>query len=235
MLANTPKDNRALVEPALAQRGRALVELGRYADGAAALDALFEQFPKTPYTVECANALSRAYAELASQEPDPKTRVEKFNKAVAALKTVMKHDPSTARRGSVTVQVGRLYELKAKAEEDHGTPEKVTEFRKEAIANYQILTLFENPQDPEMRPHLDEAFYRMLALQVQLELWQDVYNDAGTYLQAFPNGPHALEIRQWRSRANAQLAAPGGPRADAPAAPAETPAAPADAAPAPNP
>jgi len=222
VLAKAPKNERGLIEPALAYKGRALVELGRYADGVAALDALFVQYPKTPFTVVASYALSKACAELGSQEPDPVKRIEMFNKSVTAMKTVISRDASTARRGDATVQVGRIYELKAQAEKAHGAADKAAEYRDQAIATYQILTLFENAQDPDMQPYLDEAYHRCLALYLEAQRWKDLVADAGSYLKALPNGKYALDIRQWRSTASARLAAEGGTPAETNGIPVES-------------
>lgn len=215
VLAGVSDGSRALREPALARKGIALAELKRYAEAAEALALLFAEYPRTSFTVAAAAARSRACAELGGVEANPEKRLDYFNAAVDATKTAIKHDKSASRRGEATVEIGRIYELKAKAEADHGSAEKAKDYRKEAIANYQILTLFENPDDPEMRPHLELAYHKLLAQYVDLEMWQDVYTDSDTYLKAFPDGPHALDIRQWRSRANAQLAAEGGPHTEA--------------------
>ncbi len=220
VLAKAPPEERTLIEPTLALKGRSLVALGRYAEGVTALDALFAQFSKTPYTVECQVALSKACAELGGVEADATARVNLFNKSVTAMKTVMQHDTNTVRRGEATVQVGSIYELKAKAEAAHGTPERAAEFRDQAIASYQILTLFEDPRDLVMRPYLDEGYHRCLALYLEAARWKDLSADAGAYLAAFPDGKYVLDIRQWRSTANAHLAAEGGaPEAAAPAEP----------------
>jgi tetratricopeptide (TPR) repeat protein len=233
VLANAKPDERAKQEPSLAGKGRALVALGRYAEGVAVLDTLFTQYPRSIFTVDGEYARSKAYAELAAVEADPTNRFDRFNQAIASMKEVMKYDTSSGRRGEATVEIGRINELKAQAEGQFGKPEDVVKYRDAAIATYQTMILFEKADDAAMRPHLEEAFYRCLRLFLDSERWQDLYGDAGNYLKVFPNGKHALEIRQWRSRAGAQLAAQGGPSGDAvpTASGAATPA----AAPAPAP
>lgn len=247
VLANAAADNRQLQEPTLAGKGRALVALGQFAEGATTLEKLFAAYPRTGFTVECTYALSKAYSELGAVEADGAKRGEMFNKAVTAMKEALKYDQSTERKGEITVQVGRLFELKAKAETQHGDPKKVQDYLDQALATYQSMVLFEDLNDAKMRPHLEEAFYRGMALFLQAERWQDLFNDATTYLATFPSGKYVLDVRQWRSRAQSRLAmqgaapaaaaptapsAPGGAVAPAPVNPA--PSAPAAAAPAPE-
>ncbi|MCE9614588.1 MAG: tetratricopeptide repeat protein [Lentisphaerae bacterium] len=225
VLSTAKPDERGKIEPALAGKGRALVLLGKYPEGAATLEDLFKRYPKSAFTVESSYALSKAYAEQAAVEKDGGKRFDLFNESIKAMKNVVARDTSVERRGDVQVQVGRISELKAKSEADNGgTPEKVSEYRDQAIATYQAMILFEDAKDQKIRPYLEEAYHRCLALFLESERWQDLYNDASGYLSKFPNGKYLLEARQWRSQANARLAAQGENMAAPAGAPTATPA-----------
>ncbi|MFM7504970.1 MAG: tetratricopeptide repeat protein, partial [Rubrivivax sp.] len=207
VLAGAAPTDRAKVEPSLAYRGRALVAMGRHADGVAALQELFKRYPKTAYTVDSKAALSRAFAELGATETDLAKRTKLFNDSVEAMKEVIKYDNTPERRAASTVEVGNIYELRAKAEAQNSLPERATKYRNDAIATYQSLILF--PSDQKARPYLETAYYRCLQLFLESENWQDLENDATSYLRIFPSGKHVLEVRQWRSRAKARLAVTG--------------------------
>lgn len=209
LLANAKADERAKIEPSLAGKGRALVALGRFTEGVEVLERLFKEFPRSSFTVDGQYALSRAYSELAATETDADKRAVQFNQAVESLKAVMKYDTTVERRADASLETGRIYELKAQAETQHGTAEKAATYWKDAIAAYQTMILFENVTDAAVRPYLEEAYHRCLRLFLERELWQDLAGDADKYLQAFPSGKFVLDARQWRSRANARLAGEG--------------------------
>jgi tetratricopeptide (TPR) repeat protein len=217
LLAGASDKDRARVEPSLSGKGRALVRLGRFAEGADVLEDLFKRFPKTSFTVEASYERSKAYAELGALEADADKRFDRFNQAISAMKKVIKYDDSVSRRGAVTVEVGKILELKAKAESKHGSPEDATTMRDDAIATYQGMILFEDAGNPQLRPYIDEAYHRCLNLFKESERWQDLFDDAEQYLKTFPQGKHVLDARQWRSQANARLAAEGSASATAPA------------------
>ena len=203
------QDNRALLEPALAGKGRALVALGNFADGAKALDDLFEKFPRTSFTVNAAFDLSRAYANLAGQEPNGDTRFDLFNASISAMRKVKQHDESAARRAQINVEVGRIQALKAKAEQDFGSKAKAAEYANDAIGSYQTVILFENPQESGVRPHFEEAFHESIKLFESTERWQDIFDDSNRYLELFPSGKYKLEMQNQRSRSRAKLIGAG--------------------------
>ena len=52
---------------------------------------------------------------------------------------------------------------------------------------------------------------------VEIKRWQDVADDCGAYLDAFPNGKYAAEIRNLKSQAGIEISVGGGAKAPAPA------------------
>lgn len=215
----TAKTTRALREPAMLGRGKALIELGRFAEGASTLDELLRTYQRSGYTVEAASSASRAYSEVAQREPDANKRIELFNKAVEAEKTVRKFVTNNWQRAESNLRVARIQERKAKGEEQHGKPEKAKDYRREAIATYQLIMMAE-AGTPEMRKTMDDAFGECIQLLVQIEEWEDAAGDCERYLELFERGgKHVLEVRQAQARAKAGLAR----QASTPPAPAPAP------------
>ena len=194
---------RAHIEAALAGRGRALVALERYAEGAQDLKKLFEQFPKTSFTVDAAYDLSRAHARLAAEEVDADERFDIFNKSIVAMQKVLAYEPQ--RRGQAKVEVARIQERKAEAERKNGSTVKADRYRNEAIATYQTVILFEDAQDVSVRPHLEDAYHACIRLFLEVEQWQDAYDDANEYLKVFQHPKFEADVRNWRSKAAAKL------------------------------
>jgi tetratricopeptide (TPR) repeat protein len=195
--------DRAYNEAALAGKGRALVALEEYEDGAKTLEKLFQEYPRTSFTVDATYDLSRALARLAAGESDAEKRRDIFNKSIVAMQKVLNYDPQ--RRGQVNVEVARIQELKAEAERNGGNVASADRFRNEAIAAYQTVILFEDAQDANVRPHLEDAFHACIRLFLEAEQWQDAFDDANEYLKVFRDPKYEAEVRSWRSKAAAKL------------------------------
>ena len=183
--------------------------LGRYPEGAEALDELLEKFPRTAYTVEAAFDLSKAYAELGGSEPDGDKRFDLFNKSINAMKTVRQHDKSVARRAQVNLEVGRIIELKAAAEIQYGSKARRVEYRDEAIAAYQTIILFESVKEPGVKGFIEEP-----SASASGSFWKASDGRMPMTMQAaILNCSRAASInlrpRTARSRARAKLAATG--------------------------
>jgi len=195
--------DRAYTEAALVGKGRALVALEDYKDGAKILEELFNNYPKTSFTVDAAYDLSRALARLALEEPDSGKRLEIFNASIVAMQKVLAYDPQ--RRGQANVEVARIQELKAEAERQDGNAAGAKRFRNEAIAAYQTVILFEDAQDAIIRPHLEDAYHACIQLFLEAEQWQEAFDDANEYLDVFRDPKYEAEVRSWRSKAAAKL------------------------------
>jgi len=199
----------ARIQAALLGKGKCQVELGNYAEGAKTLEDLFARFPNTVLTIEASFYLSKAYSEMGIREKDENKRFELFNLAVKAVKRVRRFDTSAKGRAMTNLRVGEIYELKMKAEQEMGSPEKAVEYRQEAIAAYQTILLFENPDVAEIRPFVEDAYHKCMPLMLEAEEWGDVIEDAERYFQIFPRGKHIQDIRKWHNKARAKQAAAG--------------------------
>ncbi|MFC1499336.1 tetratricopeptide repeat protein, partial [Verrucomicrobiota bacterium] len=200
-------------ESALANKGRALTEQKKYRDAVETYDLLFEEYPNSGYTIEAAFYLSRAASELARKESDDKKRFGSFNKSIQAMKKMRQHAKArkdTGKMAESDVEIARINELKAQSEEEYGNTEqdkeKAGEYRDKAVATYQQFIMFANYDDPKVRPHLGNALHECINLFIQIERWENAIEDAKRYEKLFKKGPHLLDVRKWKKRAEAKLA-----------------------------
>jgi len=121
---------------------------------------------------------------------------ELFNKAVEVMIRARRLVKDDGARTELDVGVARIYERKSAAERQFGTPEKAAAYRDEAVAAYQSVIMFRDPNDAAVAPHLQAAYAACLPLMVEMERWDDVVQDAQKYLEAFPNGKDAPAVRQ---------------------------------------
>lgn len=190
-----------LLEAARVGKGLALVRLARYADAAEHLAKVLEDYPQSGYTVDICRAASAAYAAVASEMADEQERFDLFNKAVVVMNRARRFAKDDGTKTELDVGVARIYERKSAAERQFGTQEKAAAYRDEAVAAYQTVIMFRNPNDKAVAPHLQVAYAACLPLMLEMKRWDDVVQDANKYLQDFPNGEHALAVRQARNRA----------------------------------
>jgi len=232
---------RNLLEPARVGKGQALVRLNRFPEAMEVLDKVLVDYPNSGMTVEICRSASLAYAAVASETADAKSRFDLFNKAIDAIKRARRLVKDAGVQTEMDVVVAQILERKMQAEGKFGTPATVAEYRNDAVAAYQSVMMFRNPKDAAVAPHLEDAYAGCITLLVDMERWDDVVQDAQSYLDAFPKGKHVLAIRQALNKARvsggagASPAPAGGapealPAATPVAAPESTPAAVAPAA-----
>ncbi len=193
--------DQTLLEPARVGKGLALVRLERFDEAVTLLEKVLEDYPKSGYTVDICRAASAAYAAVASVTAEEPKRFELFNKAVTVMNRAQKFAKNDGIKTELSVGVARTFERKAAAEKQFGTPEKAASYRDEAVAAYQSVIMFRNPNDEAVAPHLQDAYVACLPLMLEMGRWDDVVQDAQNYINAFPNGKHILAVTQARNRA----------------------------------
>ncbi len=215
VLAMIQPDDRARREPALLGKGKALVELKNFEDGAKTLDTLLNEYPKSGFTVEACLCLSLAYSELAVKEANEVARFDLFNLAVKAMQRVWKHDRTSARRVESAVGVGRITVLKAKAEtEFNQTPagqDLALKYKNDAIAAYQTVIMLVDPTEEGVGPHMENAYADCVPLMLETATadngrYANVIEDCENYLKLYPDGKYVIDIQRWKTRASTKLA-----------------------------
>jgi len=197
----TSVKERNLLEPARVGKGQALVELKRYPEAMAVLEKVLEDYPNSGMTVEICRSASQAYAAVASEMSEEKPRAELFNKAVDAIKRARRLVKDPGLQVELDVVVAQIFERKMQAEGKFGKPEKVEEYRNEAVAAYQAIIMFRDAKNATVAPHLQDAYAACLPLMLGMERRDDVMQDAQKYLTAFPGSKHEMAVRQALNKA----------------------------------
>jgi len=202
-----------------AQLGKAEVQIAQEQFGAAipALTSLATALKGSSRLVDVDLLLSRAASEQGMRESDADKRLDYFNSAVVAMKTVKTYRTNLLERATTDVEVGRLLTRKARAEEKFGKPETIRKAKGQAIAGYQAFLMSADPANSIIGPVLEEAYHECLPLMVEIKSWQDVDDDCKAYLEAFPNGKYAAEIRNLKNQAGIELSVGDGAKKPAPA------------------
>jgi len=143
---------------------------------------------------------------MASLEAEEAARFDLFNSAVKHMKTVRKFVDTVEGRAGSDIEIGRIMVLKAKAESEFGNKGKAHEYTREAIAAYQTLILLGDINDQGVKAHIEDAYVECAPLLVQIERWEDVVDDCDAYVDLFPDGRHAVGMRNFRSTAKMRLA-----------------------------
>jgi len=216
----TEKERRSL-EPARVGKGQALCALKKYKEASEVLRSALADYPNSGYTIELCRSASEAYSAIASETEDGDARFDLFNEAITAMKRARKFAKEPGVQTELDVGVARIFERKSAAEVKYGDPTKAETYRNDAVAAYQTVIMFRNPNDEGVGPHIEDAYLYCLPLLLEMERWDDALQDADRYIDDFENGKHILKIRQFQSKARVS----GGTRADEPEAEPEAPAA----------
>jgi tetratricopeptide (TPR) repeat protein len=205
---------QGFLEPARVGKGRALCSLKKYTEAADVLRAALKDYPRSGYTIELCRSASQAYAAVASELADVEARRALFDEAVVAMKRARKFSKDVGTQTELDVGVARIFERKAAAELKFGDVEKAEAYRNDAVAAYQIVIMFGNPNDKEVSPYIEDAYFYCLPLLLEMERWDDALQDAERYTVDFPKGKYTLKIRQYQNKARVS----GGSKAEPEAA-----------------
>jgi len=208
-------EKRGVREPALLNKGRALLELKRYPGATETLNTLLTEFPRSGYTVEASLYMSNAASELGKAEEDDDKRFDIFNSAVKAIKQARQFARKPGIQAQLDVEVARLMIRKSESETQFGSPEKAEEERNTAVATLQLLIGLGDSTNPEVRGHIEDAYQECWPLLMDMERYKDVIHDSETYLKYFPRGKYALDAKKWANKARMALVTSG----EAPATP----------------
>jgi TolA-binding protein/flagellar hook-basal body complex protein FliE len=189
-------DDRRYQEPSRVGKGQSLFGMERFKDAAAWFDSVIEDYPQSGLTIVISSTASEANAALASQTDSAEERTLLFNKSVEQMRRAMQFAQDSATRAELEVAVAGVLERRSEAEARFGTADRAQQFRNEAVAAYQTIMMFRDGSDPAVAPHMQTAFSRAIPLMIAMERWQDVYDDAQVYLEKFPNGAHARQMRE---------------------------------------
>jgi tetratricopeptide (TPR) repeat protein len=192
---------RGYLEPARVGKGQALCALKKYKEAADVLRSALADYPSSGHTIELCRSASEAYAAIASETEDANARFDLFNEAIAAMKRARRFATEPGIQAELDVGVARIFERKSAAEVQFGDAAKAEQYRNDAVAAYQTVIMFRNPNDEGVGTHVQDAYVYCLPLLLEMERWNDALQDADRYIKDFPNGRHMLKIRQFQSKA----------------------------------
>ena len=208
---------------------------GRAADAVQALEAFTQEYPKSALALEANLQLSRSASALAADPAvsDPKERERLFGSAVAAMNNVRRfyngkadEIDRRARDGAPAEgdaeersrlagklaetdnDIGAILVKQAQVADASGDKDAANRRRRMAIGHFiQIADSFDpTAPDADVRSsHVQRSFRTAVELMMQSKEYEDAAQYADLYLQDFPNGTYASDMRGWASEAKAML------------------------------
>ncbi len=189
------KPDKATEEAIRYYAGETAAALGDSAAVARHLEAMMTINPSSGFTVSAGFLLSRAYAELAKQAVDEKKRFDLTSAAIRVMNRASRVMSKPEERAKRDFELAGIQILQGEADG--------------AVASYQRLVLLGDYGNPQVRPIIEQAFEAVMPMLAERKMYQDMVDDATLYLQQFPGGRLAVQARQWREKAQQNLAMAG--------------------------
>jgi tetratricopeptide (TPR) repeat protein len=203
--------DRAAIERAMAGKGKAMIAMGKYAEGCQTLDAMLKQYTNSGFTVEASFDMAAGYSALGMKEASASNRLDRFNGAKRAMKKAHRYlGTNTAEIARTQLEVARIHLRESQASRQFNEPAAAVAQRNSAIATYQILLMGAEGGGREIRPYLEEGFNECIPLFMDAERWKDAQEECERYLKLYPNGPYAPSVSTWLNKAKGKLATQGG-------------------------
>ena len=205
----------------------------KLAESVQALEAFVQEYPKSALALDANLQLSRSASTLAADpsQKDAKERDRLFGSAVTAMKEVRKYynarvdeidkrarenaseegdaDEKTRLSGKLAEtdnDIGDIIVRQSKAADAAGDKDGATRYRRQAIAHFipVVESYVATAPDAAVRsPHVQKSFSTIVDLMMQSKEYEDAANYADLYLQNFPAGLYAGDIRAKASEARA--------------------------------
>ncbi len=182
--ADTSPARASGMQRGLIALGRALMAQEIFADAAATLQRLVDQFPKSQFFYEARFLLGAAYKSDG-----------KMDEAVNALRDVFQRATNQVLITRATME---LADIQTAQQDVSG-----------AVASYQRIVLLGNLDNPAIRPMFRQALYRSVSLFRDMGNWNDVIENCDRFTAEFPAGEGVEDIRRWRGEAIMKLSTGG--------------------------
>ena len=197
-------------------RARILVAQEKLPEARAALEAFVKDNPRSASVIEANELICEVCLKAAAAEKDRAARTDLFKGAIAAVQALRPY--KTAPRDAVDLQlrIGSIMEAQAAAETEMGDKATADDLLRKAAGHYQTLVLSADLSDMSLRQGQEKIFARavrtLAATKVYNDgtpVWEDVKDLCERYLEYFPQGPSATEVRKTLGEANSNLAVGG--------------------------
>jgi len=173
-------EGQPLSEVALYSLGQARLNAKDFVGAVQTLESFFKKFPNSGFFREGKFALATA-ARQAGQ----------FNVAEGALGDVMR-------------QFGGKPDVFNKANLELAKVQRARGAKEAALASCQRVALLGDPQNADLAPIIEEAYWEGFGLGLELKRYDDVIKNCDAYERAFPHGKYLEEARHARNEAKSR-------------------------------
>ena len=187
--------DKNLLEMSYFGMGRALFEQKKYEDAIKSLEDLMEKYPRSGLFYEAKFTLGSAYRE-----------VNRLDDATLALGDVFRYADKPQLINKASFDLGMIQEQQGQ--------------KQQALASFLRVALLADPNDPELRPIIEQSLVEAIKLGMDMERYQDVSDCCDQYLKLFPSSDKIETIRKYRGDAKLKASAPPPPAQPPTTAPA---------------
>jgi TolA-binding protein len=195
----------ALLAQARLGRAQALAALKRLPDANRELTAFIKDYPNLQLVVDANFQLAQVASSQGEIERDDAKRKQLFNAAADALRMVKRYRTTPAELAELDIAAGRVLLRKQAAEKTLGLSDQMAKTRGEAIVAFKLIIMNTDPGNALLAPYLEQAYALCIPLMIEHGKPQAAAEDCAAYLQAFPNGKFATDVRTWQNQAQIEL------------------------------
>ena len=190
-----------------------------YKEAVDKLKAYIKDFPNYSLTIDANLLLAKAASEAGALEKDDLQRKLFFNSAIDAMKDVERRRTNSYDRAVADIGIGRIMARKAKVEKDLGKPTARDNCGKALISYKGFVEGSSSGIDSKVLPLVETAYFEMVPLEIDCEMWEYVLEDCNEYLTRFPRGRYRSQIEAWRAQARVEVGASNTQQPDSETAP----------------
>ncbi len=205
-----PGLERAIHERALYNLGASLYNLKNYDESIRHLENLLLTYPKSGLFYSAKLTLGRAYRDS-----------EKFDDAVTALGDVFRYSEDPLIREEANQILARMQVKRAQMARAAGKTEDAEQFGKQAAASFKRTVELADRKNAQLAPYREVAGFEVIAVFEEMGRFPDAVRSCDQYLELFPDGPRAPDVR--RRKLDLTQKTPAAPAPAAPAVPAPAP------------
>jgi len=199
------KDNKGVQMTATLGKADALINKRQYTEAVTLLEGFLRTFERSVATIDANLKLSHAASAAAVSIDNTAERIAMFNKAIDAMKMVRQYRTTPGEVAVTDNDIGRIYLRMAEAEKRLNNPDGERNFLSQAVGWFIPVLDNADTTRSDVRVHLEESYFIALPLMLKLGEYRDVQHYANAYLNLFPNGRHAADVRTWLNEANIKL------------------------------
>ena len=194
-------------------RARILMAQERHLEAREALETFIKDNPRSAAVVEANEMLCDACIRAAGAEGDRQRRSELFSTAISAIQALRPYKTSPAEALDLQLRIGGILQAQAGVESEKGDKANADELLRKAARHYQTLVFSADLSDMTLRTGQEQVFSRAARTLAETKtyndgtpVWEDVKDLCDRYLETFPQGASAGDVRKVLAEANANLA-----------------------------